>query len=79
MLPVVALWPVSLREELHRALREQGAREVGVWAEHYRLTAVSFPIVPFDPFFNINTPVDPAKPEPLLAIARPFDNRDPGV
>jgi molybdopterin-guanine dinucleotide biosynthesis protein A len=79
MHPVVARWPVSLREELRTALQGQGARKVDAWAAHYRLTATSFPIVPLDRFFNISMPAELAKAEPLLAMARPFDNRDPGV
>jgi molybdenum cofactor guanylyltransferase len=77
--PVFALWPVSLREDLRRALSEQGARKVDAWAARYRSTTVSFPNASFDPFFNINTPADLAKAEPLLAMAGSFDNDDTGV
>jgi molybdenum cofactor guanylyltransferase len=77
--PVFALSPVSLHEDLRRALSEEGARKVDAWVRHYPLTMVSFPIAPFAPFFNINKPAALAKAEPLLAMARPFDNDDPGV
>jgi molybdenum cofactor guanylyltransferase len=77
--PVFALWPVSLREDLRPALSELGARKVDAWAAHYPSTTVSFPIAPFDPFFNINTPADLAKAERLLALPGPSDNDGPGV
>jgi molybdenum cofactor guanylyltransferase len=73
------LWPVSLGEDLCHALSEPGVRNVDARAGHYRLTTVSFPIEPFDPFFNIDTPADLLKAEPLLAMAGPFDNDGPGV
>lgn len=77
--PVFALWPASLRDDLRRALSEQGARKVDARASRYRPTTVSFPIAAFDPFCTINTPADPAKAEPLLVMAGPFDNDAPGV
>ena len=62
--PVIGLWPVRLRDELRRALVEEGVRKVDVWTARYRLTTVPFPEeVPglgpgIDPFFNANRPED---------------------
>jgi molybdenum cofactor guanylyltransferase len=77
--PVFARWPASLREDLCRALSEEGARKVDAWASPYRLTTASCAIAWFDPFFNVNSPADLAKAEPLLAMAGPSDNDAPGV
>jgi molybdopterin-guanine dinucleotide biosynthesis protein A len=72
--PVFALWPVRLRDELRRALRDDGARKVEAWSANCTLTTVEFPALPFDPFFNINTPEDLATAERLLATQTSADN-----
>ena len=54
--PVVAIWPVMLRDKLRAALIA-GERRVGRFAEAYGAQVVRFDIAP-DPFFNINTPED---------------------
>jgi molybdopterin-guanine dinucleotide biosynthesis protein A len=56
--PVIGLWPVRLRDELRRALVEEGVRKVDVWTARYRLAVVDFPIAGIDPFFNANRPED---------------------
>ena len=35
--PVIGLWPVRLRDELRRALVEEGVRKVDVWTSRYRI------------------------------------------
>jgi molybdenum cofactor guanylyltransferase len=65
--PVVALWPVILREDLRRAVTREGARQVGGWIAHYTIGFANWPAVPVDPFFNINTPEDAAEAERLAA------------
>jgi molybdenum cofactor guanylyltransferase len=52
--PVIGLWPVRLREDLRRALAEEGLRKVDVWTARYRLAVVPFADQPIDPFFNAN-------------------------
>lgn len=52
--PVFGLWPVRLRDDLRRAVAEEGVRKVDRWTARYRLVAVPFPDVPIDPFFNAN-------------------------
>jgi molybdenum cofactor guanylyltransferase len=66
--PVVGLWPVALREDLRRALTEEGMRKVGEWSARYTLAVAEWPDVPVDPFFNVNTPDDVAEAERLAAL-----------
>ena len=55
--PVFGLWPLALREDLRAALRS-GLRKVDQWTARHRLAVVEFPVQPYDPFFNANTPKD---------------------
>jgi len=52
--PVIGLWPVRLRDDLRRAVRDEGLRKVDVWTARYRLATVGFADAPVDPFFNAN-------------------------
>jgi molybdopterin-guanine dinucleotide biosynthesis protein A len=54
----VALWPVALREELRRALVEEGERKVSAFIERHANAVVEWPAEPYDPFFNVNRPED---------------------
>jgi molybdopterin-guanine dinucleotide biosynthesis protein A len=65
--PVVGLWPARLRDELRRALVDEGLRKVDVWTGRYRLATVAFADQPIDPFFNANRPEDLDRAEALLA------------
>lgn len=65
--PVFALWPVALRDDLRRAMVEEGLRKLGAFAERYPLVRVEWPTLPCDPFFNVNTPEDVATLEGILA------------
>lgn len=66
--PVIALWPVALREDLRRALVEEGVRKVGDWSARYARAVAEWPVEPVDPFFNVNTPDDVAEAERLAAL-----------
>jgi len=66
--PVFGLWPLQLREDLRRAIVENGIRKVDQWTARYHLTVLSFPIDPIDPFFNVNRPEDFAAAEALLGL-----------
>ena len=72
--PIFALWPVALREELRRALRHDGPRQVVAWSARHGVATAQFDATPFDPFFNINTPEDLARAEGLLGAAVSADN-----
>jgi molybdopterin-guanine dinucleotide biosynthesis protein A len=67
--PVFGLWPVRLREELRRAVVEEGVRKVDAWTGRYKLAIVRFADLPVDPFFNANRPEDLAAAATLLAAA----------
>jgi molybdopterin-guanine dinucleotide biosynthesis protein A len=56
--PVFGLWPIRLREDLRRAVAEDGVRKVDEWTARHRLVTVSFADRPIDPFFNANRPED---------------------
>jgi molybdopterin-guanine dinucleotide biosynthesis protein A len=62
----VALWPTSLRDELRRALVEEGVRKVSAFIARYPNVTVQWPAEPYDPFFNVNRPEDV---ERAMAIA----------
>jgi molybdenum cofactor guanylyltransferase len=65
--PVIGLWPVRLREDLRRALVDEGLRKVDVWTARHKLAVVPFADHPVDPFFNANRPGDLEEAARLLA------------
>ncbi len=56
--PVFGLWPVSLRDDLERAMREEGLRKIDRFTARYRLATVDWPVEEVDPFFNVNRAED---------------------
>lgn len=56
--PVIALWPVAIRQDLRHALVDEDLRKIGRFAERYRVAYADWPVEPFDPFFNANEPDD---------------------
>lgn len=50
------LWPVALRHDLRHALTIKSVRRVEDWVKAHGAAMATWPIEPFDPFFNINTP-----------------------
>jgi molybdenum cofactor guanylyltransferase len=71
--PVVALWPVALREDLRRALTAEGLHKIEIWTARHGVAIADWPVDPFDPFFNVNTPDDAARAETLAAL---YDKSD---
>lgn len=65
--PVFGLWPVRLADDLHRDLADGSARKVDAWTARRRVATVTYPVAPFDPFFNVNRPEDEAAAERLIA------------
>jgi molybdenum cofactor guanylyltransferase len=65
--PVVALWPVDLREDLRRALLDDGLRKIEIWTARHGVAIADWPAEPVDPFFNVNTPEDAAKAAEIAA------------
>ncbi len=70
--PVVGLWPVCLREDLRRALVDEGLRKIEIWTARHGIAIADWPAAPVDPFFNVNTPDDAAR---AAALAEQY----PGV
>jgi molybdopterin-guanine dinucleotide biosynthesis protein A len=56
--PVFALWAPALAGRLRQALVDGGERGVQRFQAGCRRVEVDWPVVPRDPFFNINTPED---------------------
>jgi molybdopterin-guanine dinucleotide biosynthesis protein A len=66
----VGLWPVSLRHDLRQVLVKQGMRSIRDWLERHGHAEASWPVAPYDPFFNINTPEDLRHAETLAQQER---------
>ncbi|WP_171211742.1 molybdenum cofactor guanylyltransferase MobA [Ruegeria sp. HKCCA5426] len=66
--PTFGLWPVALRDDLRAAL-QGGLRKVVLWTDQHAGREALFPVDPFDPFFNVNTPDDLDRAQKLLAQA----------
>ncbi len=66
--PVIGLWSVRLRNELRRALVDEGLRKIDRWTARYKLATVTWPTTPVDPFFNANTAEDIAEAERLAVL-----------
>jgi molybdenum cofactor guanylyltransferase len=69
--PVIALWPVALREDLRRALVDEGLHKIEIWTARHGVAVADWPAEPVDPFFNVNTPEDAARAEALAAQYQP--------
>jgi molybdenum cofactor guanylyltransferase len=67
--PTAGLWPVALREDLRRALLNEGLRKVEVWTARHGVAIADWPATPIDPFFNVNTAEDAMRAD---AIATQF-------
>jgi molybdenum cofactor guanylyltransferase len=66
--PVVGLWPLALRDDLRRALLEEGLHKIEVWTARHGIAIAEWPATPVDPFFNVNTPDDAAAAERLARL-----------
>lgn len=64
--PVCGLWPVTLREDMRRALTDDDIRKVETWIARHKSVAVDFATDPIDPFFNANAPADLVQAEIFL-------------
>lgn len=65
--PTIALWDVSLRHDLRQALVGEDLRKIDAFTARYSTSQVEWPITPFDPFFNANTPADLALAETIIS------------
>ncbi len=55
---VAALWSVSLRHDLRHALSVDDVRQVRRFVERHGAAYADWPVEPYDPFTNVNTPDD---------------------
>ena len=65
--PVVGLWRVALRDDLRKALVEEGLHKIEIWTARHGVALADWPTTPVDPFFNVNTPDDAAEAERIAA------------
>jgi molybdopterin-guanine dinucleotide biosynthesis protein A len=65
--PAVAVWPVSIRNDLRHALVVHDMRKVEAFLQNYSRAIVEWPIEPHDPFLNVNDPSDLAAAETILS------------
>ncbi len=65
--PVIALWPVALRENLRRALVDEDLHKIEIWTARHGVAIADWPVEPVDPFFNVNRPEDASRAEALAA------------
>lgn len=68
--PVIALWPVALRNDLREAVTKEGLRKIEVWTARHGVALADWPAAPVDPFYNVNTPQDAAEAD-RLAVQYP--------
>jgi molybdopterin-guanine dinucleotide biosynthesis protein A len=68
--PVVGLWPLALRDDLRKALLEEGLHKIESWTARHGVAIADWPATPIDPFFNVNTPADAAEAERIAAQQR---------
>lgn len=67
----VALWPVTIRAALRSALVDDQERAVSRFAARFSVATAEWPVVPYDPFFNVNTPDDLARAEDIVRSLSP--------
>lgn len=54
--PVFSLWPVAMAPALRQAITQEDLHKVETFMDRFRTARVEWPVTPFDPFFNVNTP-----------------------
>ncbi|MCS0496598.1 molybdenum cofactor guanylyltransferase MobA [Ancylobacter sp. MQZ15Z-1] len=64
---VVGVWSPASREALRRLIVEEEVRRVDGWVARANAATVEWPVAPYDPFFNVNTPDDLAEAQRILA------------
>jgi molybdenum cofactor guanylyltransferase len=65
--PVIALWPLALRQALRSALTRENVHKVDQWTARFNVGIADWPTEPVDPFFNVNTPEQAAEAARLAA------------
>jgi molybdenum cofactor guanylyltransferase len=65
--PTIALWDISLRHDLRKALSHEGLRKIDLFTARYPTSQCEWMDEPYDPFFNANTPDDLVLAESIAA------------
>jgi molybdopterin-guanine dinucleotide biosynthesis protein A len=68
---VAALWPVAIRSAIRETLAA-GERKVEHFIAASRVDVAEWPVEPYDPFFNVNTPDDLARAETIARTLIPL-------
>lgn len=63
---IIGAWKTELLPELERAIHEEGVFRVKDWTRRVSAGVVTWPHLPYDPFFNLNTSDDLAVAESVL-------------
>jgi molybdenum cofactor guanylyltransferase len=63
---IIGTWNKELLDDLERAIAKDGLFRVKDWAQRALAQKVEWPVEPYDPFFNVNTPEDLLQAEQIL-------------
>lgn len=63
---VIGAWKAELLTDLEKAIQKEGLFRVKDWARHVSAGIVTWPHLPYDPFFNLNTPDDLKRAENIV-------------
>jgi len=65
--PVFSMWNIELIEPLKKAL-DKNIRKIDEFTKNFKFKVVNFPIIDYDPFFNINNEEDLLKAEHIYEL-----------
>lgn len=63
---IIGAWKTELLDDLDRAIAKDGLFRVKDWARRAAAQKVEWPVEPYDPFFNVNTPEDLLRAQHIL-------------
>jgi molybdenum cofactor guanylyltransferase len=63
---IIGAWNKELLDDLERAIAKDNFFRVKDWAHRVSAQKVEWPVEPYDPFFNVNTPEDLLRAEQIL-------------
>lgn len=64
---LTGLWSRDLLNDVDRALSQPRLPRLQDWAKQCDAAVVEWPVIPYDPFFNVNTPQELAEAERIAA------------
>ena len=64
---LTGLWSRDLLSDVDQALIQLRTPRLQDWAKHCDAAIVEWPVIPYDPFFNVNTPQELAEAERIAA------------